>query len=176
MGGLNSISRAIISFMKTPQLKRATELIRQLQAVNINPVLYGSLGVSYYLGQFKPNFGDIDLLVPDKWLESDWAQMQKILSSLGFSLFDLHEHEFIDASKQRVQFAKESVLIRDNVLNSLDEIITVSIGDLKVRTLTANGFKNAYGFSIKDGYRRDTGKKDDATVIALLDAYINGKN
>lgn len=159
-----------------PQLKRVTELIIQLHEAGIDPILYGSLGVSFYLGQFKSSFGDIDLLVQDKWLESDWAQMQKILASIGFALYDEHEHEFIDTSKQRVQFAKESVLLRDNVLSSLDEIITVSIGELRVRTLTAKGFKNAYEFSIKDGYRRDTRKKDDDKVIALLDAYINGNN
>lgn len=159
--------------MNMPQLKRATDLIQQLQAANINPVLYGSIGVSYHIGQFKASFGDIDFLVSDKWLESSWPQMQQILLTLGYSLFDEHEHEFINTSKQRVQFAKESVLIRDNILSSLNEIITVPIGELKVRTLSANGFKKAYEFSSKDGYRINTRIKDDEMVISLLTDYIN---
>lgn len=161
--------------MKVTHLKMVVKLLHQLQNSGIDPILYGSLGVSYYIGQYKPNFGDIDLLVPDSWLESDWTKMQQILASLGFSLLDEHEHEFIDANKQRVQFAKESVLIRDNILNTLKEIITVPIDGIKIRILTAYEFKKAYEFSIKDGYRRDTGRKDDARVITLLNEYLGDK-
>jgi len=42
-----------------------------LNEFGIDPILYGSLGVSVYLGNFK-KFNDIDFLIEDEWLSNKW--------------------------------------------------------------------------------------------------------
>ena len=39
-------------------------------------------------------------------------------------------------------------------------------------TLTANGFRRAYAFSLQDGYRLKQRGKNDARILALLAAYV----
>jgi len=152
----------------TPHFKKAVEVIQGLQQLGVDPILYGSTGVSYYLGAFKPSFGDIDFLVPDSWLEKNWSKLQDIMMKLGYALINEHEHEFTHPKQPSVAFAKESILLRDKIVKSLNEILPIRIQNTNVRTLTPSTFRKAYEFSIKDGYRIEQRSKDDASIIKLL--------
>jgi hypothetical protein len=151
---------------------RAVTIIEALRKHGIDPILYGSLGVSLYLGKFK-DFSDIDLLVRPNWLETDWDKLQHVLSDIGFILVDAREHEFKNDTGVSVAFAKDTVLVRDKIVTSLDETVIATIGTHTVRTLTPAQFRQAYRFSEKDGYRKHSRGKKDAVILRLLDDYLD---
>lgn len=155
----------------TVTLQLAATIIESLRKHGIDPILYGSLGASLYLGEFK-TFSDIDLLVPPTWLQEDWDKLQRILDGMGFALVNVREHEFTNDAGVSVAFAADTVLTRDKIVSSLDETITGTVGDRAVRTLTPEQFRQAYRFSEKDGYRKDSRGKKDAAIIQLLDDYL----
>ncbi len=136
------------------------------------PILYGSQGVSLYIGNFK-QFGDIDLLVDDRLLGEDWRLLIATMEKLGFTLDDEREHEFSNEEGTTVAFAGKSILMRDNIAQSVDE----AIGDFliegkKIQTLTPEAFLRAYEHSVKDGYRKDVRGKKDSEIILLIKASL----
>jgi pimeloyl-ACP methyl ester carboxylesterase len=156
----------------TRHLEKTAEIVRKLQARDISPVVYGSTGVSYYLGNFKSSFGDIDLLIDDVWLSKKWPQLQQIMSDMDYRLVDEHEHEFSHSSLPDVAFAGTSILVRDGIMNTLDELVTVTVDSVALRTLSPQAFRKAYDFSAKDGYRLEQRGKNDDKIIALLKEYL----
>lgn len=148
--------------------------LRDYQKVNdflsnngISPILYGSLGVSVYLGNFK-EFGDIDLLVEDSFLNEKWNDLIKIMDNNGFKLIDEDEHEFVNNQNINVAFAKQSILQRDNICDLQKDIQTHCIDGVTIRTLSKEAFIRAYTVSVKDGYRRDVRGKKDLDIINRL--------
>ena len=95
---------------------------------------------------------------------------------MGYRLVDEHEHEFSHPSLPDVAFAGKSILLRDGILTTLDELVEATIDEMTVQTLAPDAFRKAYEFSIKDGYRIEHGRKDDAKVIALLKSYIEASS
>ncbi|HSX33503.1 MAG TPA: hypothetical protein VLF91_04155 [Candidatus Saccharimonadales bacterium] len=156
-----------------PKLPSPTiRLITALQNAGVDSILYGSQGVSLYLGAFK-EFGDIDLLVDNRWVLKDWQELITIMSGLSFALQDEHEHEFINADNIHVAFADKEILKRDGIAQSLDDILeTFTIGNSKICTLKPELFKKAYEFSERDGYRKDVRGKKDREVITRLSEYL----
>ena len=147
-------------------------LISSLQDHGIDPILYGSQGVSLYIGQFK-EFGDVDLLVPDEWVQKRWQELISVMGALGYSMVNEHEHEFEDEEKSTVGFAGESILIRDGIsIPESQDIIWTTVSGASVRTLSAKAFRRVYRFSVHDGYRIETRGKKDAEIISLLDSYL----
>lgn len=146
----------------------AINLIEDLKKAGIQTILYGSLGVSIYLGNFK-KFGDVDLLVEDHWLGKRWEDLLTILSNLGFKLIDTQEHEFSDVNGLVVAFAKKSILARDGIVISSKDIAIKDVKGSIINVLSPEAFKRAYEFSKKDGYRRNVRQKNDEEVIRLID-------
>lgn len=156
------------------ELPRSTlSFIRYLNDNKIKPILYGSQGVSLYLGNFK-KFSDVDFLVSPHLLEEDWEILQTIMNKSDYSLVDLHEHEFSNEHGESVAFANENILISDGIISSLSDIQTVKVNGTDVRTLSAADFKKAYEYSIEDGYRKDVRGKNDEYIITLLERYLQG--
>ncbi len=133
---------------------------------NINSILYGSLGVSVYLGNFK-EFSDIDLLVDENFLKSDWLKLVKIMEDNGFKLVNESEHEFCD-QKITVAFAPKIILIRDKICNPETDIQIHYQNGVKVITLNKESFIKAYLFSSKDGYRKNKRGKKDLNIVKKL--------
>lgn len=154
--------------------EKTMHTIQYLKNKGIDPILYGSQGVSIYLGAFK-EFGDIDLLVPDEYLNSKWQFLQDIMEEDRYSLVDSHEHEFKNDDNQIVAFASMNILLRDGVLSSLDDVIELDVVNTKVKTLRAKDFIKAYEFSKKDGYRKNNRGKNDQDIIDLLKNYENNR-
>lgn len=166
---VNYIARAHLS---SEHLLPAVNIIEYLQTNNIDPIVYGSTGVSLYLGEYKIP-GDIDLLIPSTFLTDKWDNLVSIMEKAKFQLIDKSEHEFRRSDGLIVAFADENVLIRDKISKDLNsDIITIPVKGIIVRTLTLSAFKRAYEFSEKDGYRRDTRGKKDNEVIKLIDRYL----
>lgn len=153
-------------------LSSTLSVVKYLQINNIDPILYGSRGVSLYLDNFKA-FNDTDLLVQPVWLRDKWDELRALMKADGYVLIDEHEHEFRNSDGDIVAFAEETVLIRDKVLGTLDEIVDIRVGGLTIRTLSPSSFIQAYLFSEKDGYRKDSRGKKDRAIIELLKAYLS---
>ena len=134
---------------------------------DIIPVLYGSLGLSLALQEDLP-INDIDILVPDEYLEERWADLSQAISNLGFELVDLREHEFIRAG-EKIAFAKYQTL-RDIGLTAAD-LPETEINGIKFKLPASGQFLEIYKYSQADGYRRD--KRNDAEKIRLLEKHIH---
>lgn len=146
-------------------------VLQQLHRADIRPLVYGSVGVSFYLGEYKESYDDIDLLVDDRYLVEDWSNLQLLMEQSGYQLLDQREHEFGNGST-KVAFAKESILERDAIVQEAGDIILTSLDGESCRTLTPLAFVRAYEFSSHDGYRVNQRQKDDQSVIERLTAYL----
>lgn len=144
------------------------KLLEILKKLNIKPVVYGSVGVSVYFGNFK-EFEDIDFLVEDKYLNSDWETLKNFLESKGFILTDEKEHEF-KLGGRKVGFASSGILFRDKIVDNYSQLVKFKNTD--ALTLTPADFLKAYKFSLKDGYRIHMRNKKDKEIIERLEAYL----
>ena len=106
-----------------------------LKKNNIDTILYGSLGVSVYLGNFR-DFDDIDLLVDDKYIEGEWPKLVNIMSQIDFKLVDEHEHQFVNNQGIKVAFASKNVLVKDNICNPAKDSITIQKNNIIINTIT----------------------------------------
>ena len=145
-----------------------SEILEILKELNIKPIIYGSFGVSNYLGNFK-DFEDIDLLIEDEFINDRWVEFRKLFESRGFSLINEKEHEF-ESNGKKVGFASRDILVRDKIINNYPELIKYKNTD--VFTLTSEDFLKAYKFSVKDGYRINIRGKKDNDIIEKLEIYI----
>ena len=142
-----------------------------LRPIGISPILYGSVGVGVYLGDFK-KFDDLDILIEDKWLGEDFPEFTRLLDENGFRLVDAKEHEFESEEKFKLNFSTHGILIRDGIADLTTDTVSTSVNGIKIRTLTPTAFTKAYEFSVKDGYRKKTRGKKDAEVINKLKHHI----
>ena len=147
------------------------DVVQYLRQAGIEPIVYGSVGVSFYLGAYKQSFDDLDLLIEDAYITEDWPALQKIMQAHEFVLTDEHEHEFSNGHT-RVAFAGQSILVRDGITDPGRDRIFVPFEDTDFQTLTPAAFERAYAYSAKDGYRMQQRHKKDNEVLALLQAYI----
>jgi len=148
------------------------KILEHLQSEGINPVLYGSQGVSLYIGAFE-HFGDVDLLIDDMLLNKDWGKLVLVMKAAGFRLLNLHEHEFVNPDDTHVSFASKNIIVRDGIAKSIVDVLrTINISGIVVQTISPIAFLKAYEFSVQDGYRKEVRGKKDAKVIALLGDYL----
>lgn len=146
-------------------LSKTLEILKTLK---IKPVIYGSFGVSYYVGKFK-KFGDLDLLIEEDFVNNKWKEFKELFESNGFRLVDEKEHEF-KFNKHKVGFASKNILIRDKIINDYSELIQCKYKDALI--LKPEDFLRAYMFSVKDGYRINTRNKKDNECIKMLEDFI----
>jgi hypothetical protein len=145
-----------------------SKILEILKGLNIKPVIYGSFGVSIYLGDFK-DFKDVDILIEDEFINDRWEEFRKLFESKGFNLINEKEHEF-ELNGKKVGFASKNILIRDKIINDFSELVQYKNG--VALTLTPEDFLKAYKFSVKDGYRINTRGKKDGDIIEKLEDYI----
>lgn len=146
-----------------------SKILEILKELNIKPVIYGSFGVSLYLGDFK-KFEDIDILIEDEFISNKWMEFRNFFELRGFNLIDEKEHEF-ELESKRVGFASKNILIRDKIINDYSELVKYKNED--AFTLNPEDFLKAYKFSIKDGYRINMRGKKDKSIIEKLEFYID---
>ncbi len=155
----------------TDHARKALSIINALNESGVKCILYGSSGLSLYLGAYK-QFNDIDLLIDEHWLKEDWAKLQSIMKSLDYDMVDKHEHEFSNKQREYVAFAPSSILKSDGILEAQENVTFVEVDGVNIGLLTPQQFLKAYEFSIKDGYRQNVRGKKDAEAITLLKSYI----
>lgn len=155
-------------------LDEARIVTERLRERGVEAVLFGSLGVSVYLGAFK-EFEDIDLIVPPEWTSEKWAELKEIMRQLTYRLVNEREHEF-SGPGSNVAFAPMSIFEHDEIkFHEGQDIVEIELEGNTIKTFTPELFMRTYEFSAKDGYRiRERGKKD-RLVIDMLTRYIWSK-
>ena len=149
------------------KLSQFYDLAQRLnEGLGIQPLLYGSLGLQQRLGR-ELGADDIDLLIPEVWLDRRWEELLGFLQQKGFCLYDLHEHAFM----------KENISVAFASLESLEEFAGIDIAkipeirynDICYLLLSLEDYRKVYIASSKDGYRKDKKHKNDAEKVALIE-------
>ena len=151
--------------------KSLSRVIKILKELEIKPIIYGSFGVSAYLGNFK-TLEDIDILIKNEFMNDRWEEFKRFLALAGFNLIDEKEHEF-KFEGNKIGFASEQILIRDKIIDDYSELVQYK--DADAFTLTPEDFLKAYRFSEKDGYRINSRGKKDKDIIEKLGIYVQNK-
>jgi len=136
---------------------------------NVIPILYGSLGLYKIIGEYS-ECSDIDILIPDEFVNERWDELIDLMEKMGFKLKDEHEHEFIRGS-EIVAFAKQDNLIKRIELDP-NKLIVSNIINIKFKELLIKNYLSVYRLMLRDDYRQKKRKKADQEKIDLIEKYI----
>ncbi len=142
------------------------QIARKLnEKLGITPLLFGSLGLEQRLGE-NLNADDIDVLIPEEYLDEKWDMLIEVMEGLGYSLYDVHEHAF-EKDEVSAAFASiENLVPFANV--DITRIPVVDEDNVRYYLLELEDYLKVYTASSKDGYRRDTKNKNDMEKIELI--------
>ncbi|MEA3475633.1 MAG: hypothetical protein U9R23_04235 [Candidatus Cloacimonadota bacterium] len=141
--------------------------------LDITPVLYGSLGLSRLIKKDLDS-KDIDILVPQKYITTDWSELQKTLSKIDYQLVDEKEHEFIYLNN-KIGIAFEEDLFSFAKVDH-KKLKIVSDNGVNYKILDLNQYRMVYEVSKNDSYRSQKNNKKDLKKIKLIDSYIKNVN
>jgi hypothetical protein len=113
---------------------------------------------------FNPQ--DIDFLIPQKYIEEEWPSFKVIIENIGYTLIDLHEHEFTNG-KFKIAFADIEGLKKDCNIKP-EEIDTVNDKGVNYKILNLQQYLLAYEYSSKDGYRKNKNNNKDFYKIKCI--------
>lgn len=135
---------------------------------NINPLMYGSLGLEY-ISNINLNSDDIDILIPEVYLNNKWLEFKQFLENNGYILYD--EHTFI---KNNVCYSYASIEELENFAGiKIEEIDNKKYNNISFKILSLSQYLNVYKKSIKDGYRINTRGKNDSEKIKIIEELLN---
>lgn len=142
------------------------QIARKLtETLGITPLLFGSLGLEQRLGA-NLNADDIDVLIPEEYLDEKWDMLIEVMTTLGYKLYDVHEHAF---EKDGVSAAFASI---ENLVPfagvDITRIPVVGENGVRYYLLGLEDYLKVYTASSKDGYRKDTKNKNDTEKIELI--------
>jgi len=137
--------------------------------LNINPVLYGSLGLSKIIKKGL-NSEDIDILVPQKYITTDWNILIKTLQKINYQLVNKKEHEFVCRNYKIGISVEEDLLLYAKIDHKKLKI--VSNNDANYKVLDINQYRKVYEKSKTDSYRAQKNNKKDLKKLKLIDNYI----
>ena len=140
---------------------------------SIIPLMYGSLGLEYITGK-SLDADDIDILIPETFLNEHWSEFKSFLMDRGYILIDEHEHTF---QKDDVFYSYASV-------EELESFAGINISDIRLATnddvqfslLSLEQYLTIYMASSKDGYRINVREKKDQEKIEFIENQLNNKN
>jgi len=150
-------------------LKVAKELNRSL---GIIPILYGSLGLYKIIGEYG-ECNDIDILVPDEFVNGRWNELIDLMKKAGFELKDEYEHKFI-CDSEIVAFGKQDDLTKRIGLDP-DNLKVSNVGDAKFKELFVENYLFAYKLMLRDSCRQEKRGKADQEKIAMIQKYLRTK-
>ena len=143
-------------------LSIAAVLNEQLQIV---PLLFGSLGLEQRL-HADLHADDIDVLIPEAFLNEKWDRLVAVMNEQGYALYDLHEHAFEKAGLSVAFASIESLTPFAGV--DVAKIPVVEEAGVRYYLLDLQDYLKVYTESAKDGYRKDKKHKEDGEKIELI--------
>lgn len=140
--------------------------------LDIVPLLFGSLGLEQRL-HASLNAEDIDVLIPEAFLNEEWNSVVDVMNDLGYVLYDLHEHAF-EKSGLSIAFAS---------IESLTPFAGIELADIPVieetgvcyYLLDLQDYLKVYRASSNDGYRKNVKNKKDEQKINLISRALGKK-
>ena len=156
------------------------KIAKKLNEIEIIPLLMGSVGLEVVTGK-SWDAQDLDIHVPgDKrgWEVPpelniyNWDYIVNIMNSMGFSLIDMHEHEFF----------KEGLSIEFGIIDTLPSFAGIQLEDLEMHQmggikyylLNPDQYLSVYESSSKDSYRAENNNNKDISKIDFLKRMIYG--
>lgn len=140
------------------------------EKLNIVPLLFGSLGLEQRLGT-DLNADDIDVLIPEKFLNDEWDGIVRIMEENGYKLYDTHEHAF-EKSGASMAFASIESLAPFAGVN-IKNIPIIEENGVRYLLLDLRDYLKVYTASLKDGYRRNVKNKNDQQKIDLINQILS---
>jgi hypothetical protein len=133
------------------------------------PLLYGSLGLQRLIkADLHP--GDIDVLLPKRFINIDWSQLVEFMQNEGYELIDEHEHTFQKA-ELHISFAVND--LEDYAGIDMSEVSTVTDRGAEYLLLTLPQYLKVYAKSSEDSYRRNKNNDKDFERIGLIQTALN---
>lgn len=141
--------------------------------LNVVPLLFGSLGLEQRL-KTDLNADDIDVLIPEKFLNGGWDSIVEVMSKNGYTLYDVHEHAF-EKNGLSIAFASiESLASFAGV--DVEKIPVVDESGVRYMLLDLQDYLKVYTASLKDGYRKNVKNKNDQQKIDLINQVMKKEN
>ncbi|MCG3419831.1 phosphoribosylanthranilate isomerase [Oceanobacillus jordanicus] len=154
-------------------------ITKKLNDMDIIPLLMGSVGLEVVTGK-SWQAQDLDIHVrgdkrgwevPPELSIHNWEKIVEVMSSIGYTLVDLHEHEFSNGELS-VEFG---------IMDTLPEFAGVPLedleihqeGDTKYYLLTKSQYLAVYEASSLDSYRADQNNNKDLRKIDFLKDVID---
>lgn len=167
--------------MNQDKYKIFLEITKKLNKINIIPLLMGSVGLELLTNK-SFNSNDLDIHVPGdkRGREVDpklnifnWGKISIVMNELGYSLIDLHEHEF----------EKGCLSVSFGIIDTLPEFAGIELDELELKEdnnikyylLTLEQYLKVYEASSKDSYRNDNNNMKDFEKIKFLHEELNSK-
>ena len=135
------------------------------EKLNVVPLLFGSLGLEQRL-HTDLNADDIDILIPEIFLNDKWNSVVDIMSEIGYLLYDIHEHAF-EKNGLSAAFASIESLIAFAGIDT-DNIPVIESADVRYLLLDLQDYLKVYTASSEDGYRKNVKNKNDRQKINLI--------
>ena len=142
------------------------------EKLHIVPLLFGSLGLEQRLNT-NLNADDIDVLIPEVFLNEKWNSVVTIMNDNGYVLYDLHEHAF-EKSGLNVAFASIENLTPFAGIN-LTKIPVIEEVGVRYYLLDLQDYLKVYIASSNDGYRKNIKNKKDEQKIELINRALGKK-
>ena len=160
--------------MNSDLVQEFYNLARELnKKLNIIPLMYGSLGLEHVTSiELSPS--DIDILIPNVFITEKWNELKEVLEQNGYSLEDIHEHEF-RKDKTRVAFSNIEELETFAGIKEQD-IMQKETNQIMYRVLNLAQYEIVYKKSLQDGYRINTRNKKDHEKLELINLLKEKSN
>ena len=140
--------------------------------LHIVPLLFGSLGLEQRL-HTNLNADDIDVLIPEIFLNKEWDRVVTVMNDNGYVLYDLHEHAF-EKSGLSFAFASIESLTPFAGIN-LTRIPVIEEAGIRYYLLSLQDYLKVYMASSKDGYRKNVKNNRDEQKIGLINESLGKK-
>lgn len=134
--------------------------------------MYGSLGLEYITDQ-SLNADDIDILIPETFVNEKWNEFKSVLTDEGYILFDEHEHTF---QKDGICYSYASIEELESFAKiQLSDIEQQNKDGIQFKVLSLEQYLQVYLASARDGYRINVRKKKDNDKIVFIEKHLNTK-
>lgn len=133
--------------------------------LNIVPLLFGSLGLEQRL-HISLNAEDIDVLIPEEFLNEKWQRIVEIMKDNGYRLYDYYEHAF---EKDGLSLAFASIeSLKPFADVDISKIPLINENGIRYLLLQLEDYLKVYTASSLDGYRKNIKNKQDNQKINLI--------
>lgn len=139
------------------------------EKLHIVPLLFGSLGLEQRL-HMGLNADDIDVLIPEAFLDEKWDSIVAVMNDNGYVLYDLHEHAFEKDGLSCAFASIESLTPFAGVDPA--KIPVIEEMDVRYYLLDLQDYLKVYTASSKDGYRKNVKNKKDGQKMELINKAL----